>query len=366
MNVTDLRDELTTHADDLGAAPDFRAGIAARVRRTKRRRATAAGAATLAVAALAVGLVGATGRQAPAVPAGRASGTATSTAPMIGSDGMPYRTVPDAPGDVVKDGLRYRAKVADDTLAAGFIGDPGQAQFSLAWEPTTVHVSVGAECYLPDLTQDEASAYLVTLGLEGRAGFFGSQCKGGRPTERDLPAGGAVPGEPGQGWTELTVGRSARLRVQLVDAKTSKPASVEGAQLTGAVYEQGRQQPVVDSTGRTVASLPDVVEHQGYRYELIGIEAAPLASWHDLTTGVPAGMALVTWGSAGDNLTGSSATADSGTRLTGLPSGTEGHGYGSWGTSPVPDGSDHTVTVTTVGPRPDHGTGFLALYTLEH
>ena len=57
--------------------------------------------------------------------------------------------------------------------------------------------------------------------------------------------------------------------------------------------------------------------------------AAPTASWHDLSTGVPAGQALVTWGSAGDNLTGGSRTSDSGTRLTGLPDGTEGHGYGS-------------------------------------
>jgi len=228
-----------------------------------------------------------------------------------------------------------------------------------------VHALTGAECYLPGLTQDEASAYLVTVGLEGRTGFLGSRCTGGRPTERDLPAGGAVPGEPGQGWTELTVGRSARLRVQLVDARTSKPAAVEGAQLTGAVYEQGSQQAVVDGAGRTVASLPVVIEHQGYRYELVSMTSSPLSSWRDLTTGVPAGMALVTWGSVGDDLAGSSSTADAGMRLTGLPDGTEGHGYGSWGTSPVPVGSDHTVTVTAGGKRPGHGTGFLALYRLE-
>ena len=39
MNLTDLRDELTTHADDLGTATDLRAGVAAKVTRTKRRRA---------------------------------------------------------------------------------------------------------------------------------------------------------------------------------------------------------------------------------------------------------------------------------------------------------------------------------------
>ncbi|HSU74474.1 MAG TPA: hypothetical protein VLI66_06005 [Terrabacter sp.] len=365
MNVTDLRDELTTHADDLGAAPDLRAGVATRVRRTRRRRATAAGAATLAVAALAVGLVGSTGRQAPAVPAGRASVTATSTAPMIGSDGMPYRTVPDAPGDVVKDGLRYRAKVADDTLAAGFVGDRGQGQFSLVWTPTTTHVSFSAECYLPGLTHDQAGAYLVSVSLEGATGFFASSCTGGEPPAHDLPAGGGVPGEPGQGWKELTVGKTARVRVQLVDARTNRPAAVDGVQLAGAVYEQGAQWPVKDASGKTVASLPVVVEQQGYRYELGGVTTAPLASWRDLTSGVPAGIGLFTWGSAGGDFPGS-GSSESGIRLTGLPGGADVRPYGSWGTAPAPDGSDHTVTVTTVGKRPDHGTGFLALYTLEH
>ncbi|WP_343994381.1 hypothetical protein, partial [Terrabacter terrae] len=305
------------------------------------------------------------GRPAPAVPAGSSTATA-SAAPMVGADGMPYRIVPDAPGDVVKDGLRYRAKVADDALAAGFIGDPGQGQFSLVWTPTTTHVSVGAECYLPGLSDEAAAAYLVTVSLDGGKGFIGSSCSGGEARVHDLPAGGGIPGEPGQGWKELTVGRTARVRVQLLEAKTSKPAAVEGAQLAGAVYEQGSQQPVRDASGKTVASLPQVVEHQGYRYELAGLTTAPLASWHDLTTVVPAGQALVTWGSAGDHLAGDSGTSESGTRLTGLSEGTEGHGYGSWGTSPVPRGSAHTVTVTAGRKRPDHGTGFLALYTLAH
>ena len=364
MNVTDLRDELTTHADDLGAAPDFRAAVATRVRRAKRRRATAAGAATLAVAAVAAGVVAGIGRPAPAVPAGSSTASA-SAAPMVGADGMPYRIVPDAPGDVVKDGLRYRAKVADGTLAAGFIGDPGQGQFSLVWTPTTTHVSLGAECYLQGLTDEAAGAYSVTVSLDGGKGLIGSSCTGGAARVHDLPAGGGILGEPGQGWKELTVGKAARVRVQLVDAKTNRPASVDGVQLAGGVYELGSQQPVMDASGRTVASLPLVVEHQGYRYELGGLTTAPLASWHDLTSGVPAGMALFTWGSVGDNLP-TSGTSESGTRLSGLPDGAEVRPYGSWGTDPAPAGSDHTVTVTTVGKRPAHGTGFLALYTLEH
>jgi len=370
MNLTDLRDELTTHADDLGSATDLRAGVAAKVRQTKRRRAVAVGAgATLAVAALAVGVVTSLGRPTPTVPAG----TPSSAAPMIGADGMPYRAVPDAAGDVVKDGLRYRSRVGGDTLAVGFIGDRGQGQFSMAWEPTTTHVSVGAECYLPGLTDAEAAKYVVTMSLAGAEGFLGSSCSAGRPAERDLPAGGAVPGDPGKGWSELAVGKAASLRVQLVDAKTDKPVSVAGAQLTGAVYEQGTLQPVEDAAGSTVAALPTVVEHQGYRYRVAGVATGLLASGTLPELGVPtsayAGVAvpdgpfLVSWGSAGRNLSGTLASGDhQGLRLEGLKD-TEARGYGSWGVVPVPAGSTRSMRLVAEGPRPDHGTAFIVIYT---
>ncbi|MCU1538615.1 MAG: hypothetical protein JWP82_2966 [Humibacillus sp.] len=362
MNLTDLRDELATRADDLGATPDLTTGVAGHVRTLKRRRAVAAGSvATLTAAAVAVGVLTSVGRPAPVVPAGPPS----SAAPMIGTDGMPLRTVPDAPGDVAKDGLRYRARVGDDTIATGFIGDPGQAQFSLRWMPRTTHVSFGAECYLPGLSAAEARKYMVSVGLVGSTGFFGSQCSGGRPTERDLPAGGDIPGEPGQGWSELTVGRDARVRVQLVDATTRKPASVDGAQITGAVYELGEQQLITDTAGATVAALPRVLEHQGYRYTLKSLNSAPLRTWKDLTFGVPAGPSLLTWGSAGGNLTGSGAGDGSGMRLTGLRDGDQGAGWGSYSTQPVPADSTPRVTLSAVGTKPGHGSGFVAVYSLE-
>jgi len=377
MNLTDLRDELTSHAEDLTPAPDLVAGVARRVRRTKRRRtAAAASVATLAVAALAVGVVTSLGRPSPTVPAGPPS----SAAPMLGADGMPFRSVPDAPGDVLKDGLRYRARVADDTLVAGFIGDRGQGQFSLAWEPTTTHVSIGAECYLPGLTAEEASAYMASVSLRGTPGYFGSSCTGGRPQLRDLPAGGTVPGEPGQGWTELTVGGTASVRIQLVDAKTRKPASVEGAQLTGAVYELGQQQPVQDEAGRTLAALPTVVEHQGYRYHLAGVATGPLASGTLPELGVPTsvysgvavpqGPFLVSWGSVGSDVpdgtgAGTGSAETSGLRLDGLRDGGEGRSYGTWGTTPVPAGSTRSMRLVAEGTRPDHGTAFIVVYTPE-
>jgi hypothetical protein len=356
MNLSDLRDELTTHADDLGTAPDLAAGVAGRVRTTKRRRAVAAGSvATLAVVALTVGVVTSLGRPAPSVPAGSPS----SAAPMIGADGLPFRVVPDAPGDVVKDGLRYRSHVADDTLAAGFIGDRGQGQFTLLWEPTTTHVSVGAECYLPGLTAAEAETYMVTVSLGGTKGFFGSSCAAGRPAERDLPAGGTVSGEPGQGWTDLTVGRAASLRIQLVDARTNKPASVDGALLTGAIYEQGAQTTVNDLSGAPVAAIADVVEHQGYRYRLDGrVSIADATSRDEIVVPTPGGRPfLVTYGFAGTGTEGAErldGLADQSTAIS-----------GGLTTVAQPARAVSTVTLRHEGPVSPSGVRLVAVYTLD-
>ncbi|WP_256793104.1 hypothetical protein [Terrabacter sp. Ter38] len=358
MNLTDLRDELTTHADDLGSARDFTAGVADRVRHTKRRRAVAAGSvATLAVAALAVGVVSSLGRPAPTMPAGSPS----SAAPMLGADGMPLRSVPDAPGDVVKDGLRYRAQVADDTLVAGFIGDRGQGQFTLMWTPTTTHASVGAECFLPGLTQTEAATYMVTVSLRGTTGFFGSSCSGGRPQQRDLPPGGTVPGEPGQGWTDLTVGRAASVRIQLVDAKTSKPASVDGAQLTGAVYEQGAQTLIRDLSGKPVTVLPDVIEREGYRYRLDGrVSVADATTRDELVVPTPGGRPfLVTYGYAGTG--GPSVGAE---HLTGLVDESTAIS-GGLTTAAQPARPEGTVTLRHDGAVSATGVRLVAVYIPE-
>lgn len=357
MNTTDLRDELTALAEPVTAPPTLADGVASKITATRRRRTglTAAGAG-LAVAAIAVGVLTTTGHPAPPVPAAGPS----SAAPMIGSDGMPFRSVPDAPGDVLKNGLRYRVHVADDTLTAGFIGDRGQGQFSLVWTPTTTQVSLGAECYLPGLTDAKARTYMVSVGLEGTQGVFGTQCSAHRPTERDLPGGGGIPGEPGQGWTELTVGKTARLRVQLVDAKTMKPAAVDGVQLTGAVYELGDRQSVVDASGRTVASLPDVVEQQGYRYRFLAMKAAPADATTLPRMDTPVGAPfLVTAGTAG-----SDPSKDPGTMyITGLGSQTGSSG-GGWQTIPQPARGAGSVGLRSEGPA-QAGTAFIALYTLE-
>ncbi|WP_147067367.1 hypothetical protein, partial [Terrabacter aerolatus] len=351
MNLTDLRDELAAHADDVGPAPDLRAGVAQRVRTTRLRRAAAGGSlATLTVAALTVGVLTSTGLPTRTVPGRTAPADTPSVAmaPMVGSDGMPYRTVPDSPGDVVKDGLRYRGRVADDRLVAGVIGDPGRSTLTFTWTPSTTRASLAAACWIPGADAATAEHTMVMLSVQGRL-VMGSGCGTARPEGRDLPTGGAIPGGPGGGWDAITVGRPVTATLRLVDRDTKAAVTDPSVRLTGAVYEQGLQQPIEDAAGTTVAELPTVVEHQGYRYRLAGVATGPLASGPLPELGVetspyaavavPVGPFLLAWGSAGTDLPGTGRSGDGAQlRLEGLRD-AEARGYDSWGVVPVPAGS---------------------------
>jgi hypothetical protein len=357
MNITDLRDELHSRADGLTADPSaIRAGVGDRITSTKRRRAAGAlgglGAAALVAGLLLSNQPGRSVTPAPAV---------SSPSVTIGADGLPTRAVPDRPGDVVKAGLRYRAQVADDRLAAGFIGDEGQGQFTILWEPQTTHVSFSGECYLPGVDPETAKRITLRLSLVGSTGFFGSQCGSQLPADRDLPPGGVVPGEPGQGWSELTVGRSAGLRVQLVDTRTGKPTSFDTARITAAVYELGEQHSIKDGSGHVVGVLPQVVEHQGYRYLLERVASVPLGGRSLPTLKAPAsGPYVVIFGTVGTGAPG----ADPGFfQLDGLPGDTSLVQEGGLTTAPQAAGSGQALRLHLgEGTPPKAGYGVIALY----
>ena len=356
MNLTDLRDELDLHVRDLEADTSaISAGIAGKVRSTKRRR-TAGAVGGLCAAVVAAGLVLTNQPGRPFIPAP----AVTSPTVTLGADGTPERTIPDSPGDVVKDGLRFRAKVGDDRLAVGFIGDEGQGQFTLMWEPSTQHVSIASECYVPGADTAEAQALTLRVSLEGTEGHFGSMCQAGLPQGRDLPASGITPGEPGEGWPELAIGSGARLRVQLVGTKSGKPTSFEGVRIVAAVYDLGAQRLITDDAGKALAAIPEVVEHQGYRYFLEGFVSGPLAKGPlpEITT--PDGRPfLVAWGSAD---TGTPGNSDGSLQLTGLDEESSGIQGGGWSTAAQRARTLGTAAIRVEGPRPTQGTAFIATY----
>ncbi len=357
MNITDLRDELHTRADGLAADPEaIRAGVADRITATKRWRAAGA-LGGLGAVVLVAGLVltNQPGRPATPVPAASSAGV------TLGADGLPTRVVPSQPGDVVKGGLRYRAQVADDRLAAGGIGDEGQGQLTMLWEPQTTHVSFSGECYLPGVDPEVAKRITLRLSLVGSTGFFGSQCGSQLPADRDLPPGGVAPGEAGQGWSELTVGRSAGLRAQLVDTRTGKPTSFDTARIAAAVYELGEQRSIEDDSGRVVGAIPQVVEHQGYRYLLETVVHRPLGSGSLPTLEAPvSGPYVVTFGTVG---TGEPSADPGFLQLDGLASDTSLVQEGGLTTAPQAAGSGQTLALRLgEGTAPKVGYGVIATY----
>lgn len=357
MNITDLRDELHSRADGLAADPDaIGAGVAHRITATKRRR-TAGALGGLGAAVLVAGLVltNQPGRSATPVPAG------PSPSVSLGADGLPARVVADQPGDVVKGGLRYRAQVADDRLAAGLIGDEGQGQLTLVWDPQTAHVALSGECYLPGVDPEAAKRVTLRLSIAGSTGFFGGQCSTQTPVDGDLPSAGWVPGEPGQGWDALTVGQTASVRAQLVDTRTGQPTSFATARIMAAVYEQGEQRPIEDGSGHVVGALPEVVEHQGYRYLLEPVVQRPLGGRSLPTLQAPAsGPYLVAFGTVGTG----APDADPGFfQLDGLTGDTSLVQEGGLTTAPQAAGSGQKLTLRLgEGTAPEVGYGVIAIY----
>ena len=362
MNLSDLREELTAQADTLGTAPDLRDGVAAKVRQAKRRRAATAGVgASLAVAAIAVGVLTGVDRPAPLVPAGSPS----STGPMVGANGMPYRPVAAAPGDITKDGLRLRAHSADSLLAGGAIGDLGQRSLSVGWNPTTTKISLTIECYVPSASPEAAMDLMVRASIGSMQGYFSTSCSPAMEAGGDLPVGGIEPGPTGEGSPDVTVGGTGTLRVDLVD-RQNRPVSRPDVRLVAAVYELGPQTEIRDADQKVAGVLPDTLEQQGYTYRLSGLMAGPVT---DIARGrieleAPAsGPFLVTYGTVGiDGL----RTDPAYYTLSGITGEATQIQEGAYETAPQSAGRGQWLTLTRgmpdLGTEGTKGTAFIATY----
>ena len=359
MNTTELRDELSARAASIDAPSSMSTGVAGKIRATKRRRAAAVAGTACAVAVLTgVSVVNAGRSTAPVVPAGRATPSV-----MVAADGMPYRAVPPAPGDVVRDGLRYRAQVADDRLAVAAIGAVGQGKVTMTWIPTSTHVSLATECWLPGADTQSVPLETAFLLIDGKR-LVGSSCAPHPASPGALPAAGATPGEPGQGWDVLTVGKPVTLTVEAFD-KNGKPVTDPGVRVSGAVYVQGGQANVIDeSTGKILAQVPEVTEFQGYRYLIETMKTRP-ATGGPPTSETPSQTPfLVTYGSVGLDPEGGTAGDVGRDYLVGLDTPTGGNSGGIIETVPQPARAAGTVTLRHEGAKPKRGVQLIAIYTL--
>ena len=371
MNTTELKQDLDSLVRDVTTDRGFAAGVASKVRARGRARTAGVGVACAALLTLGAGLTSqlGSGTHTP-TPATSGHAAVQPTPTMTGTDGMPTRSLPAAPRDVVKDGLRIRAQIGGDSLAAGFISDVGQGQATMLWDVTTNHVAIGAECYLPSGAAEQAKQVELRVRLVGSEGFVSQgACSTAPPAGHELVPGW-TPGEPGHGWTELTVGKPAGLRVQLVDAKSGAPVAVATARFALAVYNQGPQRVVPDPrTGQALAALPETVEHEGYRYRLVDLVAgAPSRKQPAVAT--PAGAPfLITYGSAGTPVGSTEGWSAEGgghtVRLTGLGTDPGAMTGGGWTTAAQPARAAGTVQLVRDGAVPDTGVDFVAIYTLE-
>lgn len=354
MNTHDPRDELAARAERPEADPRAPTEVVAgRVRAMRRRALAAAGAAVAAavVVGVVVGVVSWRGLTDGPVPVPAATPTAES---------MPSRVAPGQPGDVVKDGRRYRAQVGDDRLAVGFIGDQGQGEFSVSWSPQSRRVTLGGECYLPGLDPQTAKHVTLRLYIEGSTGFADSQCRAEPPLAGDLPVPGRTSGEVDRPGSELAVGDPAVLHGRLIDTRTSESATFDTAWISGAVYELGEERVIEDDSGRAVGVLAAVVEHQGFAYRLDDVVTRRVGTGSFPQVPTPGGVPfLVTYGSttpAGDPTVAA-------LQLVGLDTTPPPVQGGRSSTVPQPARPPGTVELRIEDPLQRDGMAFVAIYT---
>lgn len=369
MNPTDLKQDLDLLVRDVVADGHLAAGVASKVRVRRRARTAGVGVACVALLGLGAGVTtqlnGGTRTPAPAT-SGRAVPMPTPTMTGAG-DGMPSRAVPPAPGDVTKDGLRFRAQVGGDHLAAGVIGDPGQSLAKVTWVPTTNHIAYAAECYVTGGSAPSAEDLRVRATISGLDGYFETGCQTGLPSGGDVSGGFAVPGDPGAGAPGITVGQKATLTVAIVD-KRGHAVSRPDVRPVGAVYNQGPQSVIVDPrTGTAVVALPDVIENNGYNYRIAGVTSKPSGEHLPAVTTPVGEPFLVTYGSTStDGVVDTPTGTEQGgiVRLAGLLDESPATvSNGGRVTLPQPARGTGTVQLVREGPAPTSGVDFIAIYT---
>ena len=257
MSLSKLRDQLRDQADEIDVDEQIPLiAVRARATRLRRRRmaaVVAGGTAVALVVAVAVGKGLRTevdgvqpARTPPAVP------SATESP----SDGLPSRRVAPAKGDYVKEGVRYRAVIADDTLQAAGIGSAGQSSISFRWTPATTQVDFRIFCTIQDLQAQDIGK--VVLRINGKQVSTDS-CDQFQDTEPGERAVARLPAKD----LGLRVGRAVQVTASIVDGNgrlLNRPSQLVGA----GIYSRSQDR---EYGSRDPVYLPERIEHQGLTYQ---------------------------------------------------------------------------------------------------
>jgi hypothetical protein len=206
------------------------------------------------VVAVAVGnglRAGVDGVQPARTPAPVPSSTVASPA-----DGLPTRRVAPAKGDYLKEGVRYRAVVADDTLQAAGIGSAGQSSISFRWTPATTQVDFRIFCTIQDRQAQDIGK--VVLRINGKQ--FGTescdQFQDNEPGERPVAR---IPAKD----LGVQVGHAVQVTASIVDRNgrlLNRPGQLVGA----GIYSRSQDR---EYGSRDPVYLPERIEHQGLIYK---------------------------------------------------------------------------------------------------
>ena len=256
MSLSKLRDQLRDQADEIDVnEPIPLIAVRDRAARLRRRRIAAVVAGGTAVALVVAVAVGKGVRtEVDGVQPARTP-TAVPSAAESPSDGLPSRRVAPAKGDYVKEGVRYRAKIADDTLQAAAIGSAGQSSISFRWTPVTTQVDFRIFCTIHD-PQDIGK---VVVRINGKP-VGAESCDQFQDTEPGERAVARVPAKD----LGLRVGHAVQVTASIIDGNgrlLNRPGQFVGA----GIYSRSQDR---EYGSRDPVYLPERIEHQGLTYQL--------------------------------------------------------------------------------------------------
>lgn len=271
-------------------------------------------------------------------------------------DSMPTRAVPDQPDDYIRDGVRYRANVAGETLEAAMVGALGQKEISLTWTPSTTNIDILDFC---TLAADRGTSSIVILN--GKQ-VGGSDCRGDKP--RDHPTNWLYLDNPEQNKL-IRLGVPNTLTMRLDSAGKTITADAERtARLGLAIYRRGASRAVGD--GKDIR-LAERIEYAGYEYELADVRTGKATKNAAVSTTSPADKAfLVVAGGFGQTFVESDRQPR---KMTLTGAGREpqefvesGSDLPTAGLVTVAAQSARPLTATIGGPPPNGGGIYLAVY----
>jgi hypothetical protein len=265
--------------------------------------------------------------------------------------GAPTQAPPTTADDYVKDGIRYRAEVGGDSLAAAVIGSPGQASVKLKFTATGAKISLRSFCTAND-DQYGNPQYQVAVNLSSGVEERMTNCDS---QSTDAGGGGeltiSIPG---------MVGQVVDATVTLRDGR-GRPVSRPGVRIGLGIYRPGAQR-IIGGVGDQQVSLDEVTEYGGYLYKLTDVRTVDAKTTNRLDIATPEGKPfLVAYGTT--DLGAATMTAT----VTGLsPAGSGYSGSGEHGTGVGLVGQAArkagTARITVTGGKPTGGKLLLGIY----